>query len=348
MKKNSPLKYLKIDPDKPVSFRQQFAVMITMLLVSCILFTVVYLIQTVRNKSPEVKQTAAETSSASVPESSEGSGVTEGSSDPGETKKKNITAVDAGPDILGETDTIEKYYDEINDGFLVLVNKDYSSQNDGSNVGSLLAEKNDSYVLPDGSVSLDSDVIPLLNELMDGYDGKAEKDIMVIRGYESYEDQAESYGSDSVEAPGYNEHQTGLAFDLALYSEAEATSTFDGKGNYSWIGENCAGYGFIIRYPEGKEKLTGLKYDPAHFRYVGIPHSIYITENEITLEEYLELIKGHTSDNPLKLEIKDGSSYAVYYVPADITAMTQLTVPADKEYTISGDNYSGFIVTVKL
>lgn len=89
-------------------------------------------------------------------------------------------------------------------------------------------------------------------------------------------------------SPGQSEHQTGLAMDVtspdinySLIVDFEHTP--EGK----WVLEHAHHYGFIIRYPKGKEAITGYDYEPWHLRYVGKEHALYIKENELTLEEYL-------------------------------------------------------------
>ena len=87
--------------------------------------------------------------------------------------------------------------------------------------------------------------------------------------------------------PGCSEHSTGLAFDIV----AEDYQLLDAKQALTeesiWLREHCAEYGFILRYPDGKEDITGISYESWHFRYVGVEAAEYIMENDITLEEYL-------------------------------------------------------------
>lgn len=63
---------------------------------------------------------------------------------------------------------------------------------------------------------------------------------------------------------------------------------FDGTGDYKWFAENGYKYGYVVRFPEDKTQQTGLDYRPWHFRYVGIPHAYYMTQNNLCLEEYVE------------------------------------------------------------
>ena len=82
---------------------------------------------------------------------------------------------------------------------------------------------------------------------------------------------------------GHSEHQTGLAFDLNTISDAFA-DTAEGK----WVAENCHKYGLILRYPKGKDNITGYKYESWHLRYLGgeLPSKLYNNGDWITLEEY--------------------------------------------------------------
>ena len=81
---------------------------------------------------------------------------------------------------------------------------------------------------------------------------------------------------------GHSEHQTGLAIDFSLADNAEKTTK-----NWEWLANNAYKYGFILRYPEGKEDITGYDYEPWHYRYVGKGHAKAIYEQGLVLEEYL-------------------------------------------------------------
>lgn len=91
-----------------------------------------------------------------------------------------------------------------------------------------------------------------------------------------------------VTAPNASEHQIGLAFDFNSKSYTSLNSGFAKTETGKWLKEHCAEYGFILRYPEGKEYITGIIYEPWHFRYVGKDAAKFITEQEITLEEFWE------------------------------------------------------------
>lgn len=107
-----------------------------------------------------------------------------------------------------------------------------------------------------------------------------------------YNGYVEQYGiaeADKISArPGYSEHQTGLTHDLIDLNGELITS----EPEASWIREHCADYGFIVRYPQGKESITGYDYEPWHLRYVGNPAAQEIMSKGITLEEYLNVEGG--------------------------------------------------------
>lgn len=85
---------------------------------------------------------------------------------------------------------------------------------------------------------------------------------------------------------GHSEHQTGLAVDVA--GSNDSYDDFEDTIEFNWMKENAHKYGFILRYPKGKEKITGFKYEPWHYRYIGIEIATKIYEKKITLEEYLK------------------------------------------------------------
>ena len=91
--------------------------------------------------------------------------------------------------------------------------------------------------------------------------------------------------------PGFSEHETGLAADLT--GEEQGTSDdFDDKNEtIVWLHKNCVKYGFILRYPKDKESITGINYEAWHFRYVGKDAAKFMTENDLTLEEFHTLLK---------------------------------------------------------
>ena len=91
-----------------------------------------------------------------------------------------------------------------------------------------------------------------------------------------------------VALPGTSEHQLGLAVDLVSSEYTGLDERQEQTKSYQWLKEHCAEFGFILRYPNGKTEITGIIYEPWHFRYVGKEAAKEIMEQGICLEEYLE------------------------------------------------------------
>lgn len=97
--------------------------------------------------------------------------------------------------------------------------------------------------------------------------------------------------------PGHSEHHTGLAFDIITPEYHSDIYTLDERfaetDAYAWLLENCADYGFILRYEAHKTDITQINFEPWHYRYVGVEHAKYIEANDICFEEYIELLKAN-------------------------------------------------------
>lgn len=112
-------------------------------------------------------------------------------------------------------------------------------------------------------------------------------------------EQAVAEASEQVTQPGFSEHHTGLAVDVVdadWYNNYSAVASdlldqaYGEQPGAQWLAENCAQYGFIIRYLDGREDITGITYEPWHLRYVGVESAEYIMSHNLTLEEYLALL----------------------------------------------------------
>lgn len=138
--------------------------------------------------------------------------------------------------------------------------------------------------------------------------------VYLSSGYRSYSDQQANFTrvcnnngvSDGKDANGYyitmpagcSEHQAALCCDITdVYHEIKNAS-LDQTDTYKWLYEHCTEYGFILRFPNGKGDITGVMYEPFHFRYVGMEAAAYIMENDLTLEEFLELYSGTPTEAP--------------------------------------------------
>jgi len=106
--------------------------------------------------------------------------------------------------------------------------------------------------------------------------------------YESYKEQDGEEAADKYSArPGSSEHQSGLCCDVGI--EGKDLNAFEGTDEAKWIADNSWKYGFVVRYPQDKEDITGYMYEAWHIRYVGKEAAKYMHEKNLTLEEYLEL-----------------------------------------------------------
>ena len=152
----------------------------------------------------------------------------------------------------------------------------------------------DPNLKPELALEIKSYVDKLLNDAW-----KSGMFIIVDSGYRSYEYQKVLYNGylkydpvnivDTFSArPGHSEHQTGLAIDLSPIDDSFAYTK-----EYSWLKDNAHKYGFILRYPNNFVDLTGYKYEPWHYRYVGVDVATYIYNNNITFDEYYEFYLKH-------------------------------------------------------
>lgn len=95
--------------------------------------------------------------------------------------------------------------------------------------------------------------------------------------------EAEKLTDEYIQKPGTSEHNLGLAVDFN-----NAKESFEKTKEFKWLQENASKYGFILRYPKEKENITGIKYEPWHWRYVGQEHAEKIKSQNLCLEEYVQ------------------------------------------------------------
>ena len=183
---------------------------------------------------------------------------------------------------------------------------------------------------------------------------KAEGQIVPVSGWRSQAEQqaiwdetwakeGEDFTRRYVAIPGCSEHQTGLAIDLGLAApEIDfIRPNFPEDGVCGRFRRAAAQYGFVLRYPAGKEAITHIAHEPWHFRFVGIPHSALMTELGLTLEEYLQYLRGFSPANPLQYQ-NGAYRFLVYCLPPEAPA----EAPGAGEYLqCSDDNQGGRIIT---
>lgn len=184
-------------------------------------------------------------------------------------------------------------------------------------------------------------------------------DIIAVSGFRTQEEQEQiwndsiaenglSFTQKFVAVPGHSEHQTGLAIDLAENKEDIdfICPAFPYTGIFQEFRQMAPGFGFIERYMAGKESLTGIGAEPWHFRYVGYPHSIIITEKNMVLEEYIHFLKETTDlEHPYTYHSKE-NDMEISYVSLDSNKPITLDVPEKSSYFISGTNEGGIIFSL--
>ncbi|WP_298528101.1 D-alanyl-D-alanine carboxypeptidase family protein [uncultured Ruminococcus sp.] len=264
-----------------------------------------------------------------------------------------ITSIDDMKPTASEFVVESHSRDDVYMGNLVLVNADneYKFKEGDTDALTLYNNRsNEYYNVCDYVVKLDKETLASLDNWMKGfYEAKKNTDLTVIGGYRTLEEQNDKYnGGYSGFRGGCSDYHTARTFDLGIFpKDGSSSGYYSPRGDYAWLDENAAEYGFIVRFPEGKEELTGEHPRTQTYRYVGKPHSVYIKQNGLCLEEYIEKIKSYTNTEPLEITVGQ-SFYQVYYVSASAEGNTDVPVPQNKTYTVSGNNKDGFIVTVSL
>ena len=207
------------------------------------------------------------------------------------------------------------------------------------------------------NISLKDKVAGRLAELTDFL--SCERKIVPVSGFRTLKEQQKIY-SDSmhengweftqkyVAIPGCSEHQTGLAIDLAENkSDIDfIRPSFPYTGVCQEFRKISVKYGFIERYPKGRESITQIAHEPWHFRYVGYPHSKLIYERGLVLEEYIEHIKRFSYGN-VHLRLRYArQEFEIFYVPMRSDKSVEIMIQDGIPFQISGNNDDGFIITL--
>ncbi|THF74043.1 M15 family metallopeptidase [Cohnella fermenti] len=276
-----------------------------------------------------------------------GAGHSETNGKPGTVEKPGrSTGQTVGAEQASEWKTLELTEEMTHLGELVLVNRDrelWPEAVPGDIVD--LGEREDltsGYSLLDPSIELSEQVALRFGEMVEAASSDGVRHFRISSGYRSFDEQEELYeekGDDYALPAGYSEHNLGLSLDIG-----STQGPIDDSAEGSWLKKRAWDYGFVLRYPKDKSSVTGIQYEPWHFRYVGLPHSLIMKKKDFVLEEYLAYLK---EKRTIVAEAK-GTRYRITYVPVPATDGTAAEVPVNGDYTLSGDNAGGVIVTVSL
>ena len=247
--------------------------------------------------------------------------------------------------------TLELPQKAVNCGSLILVNSKNPCREDKGEL-SLIAvdEKNPSALMERQSAQL-------LYRLIEEADIREQ--IVAVSGWRSKAEQTQLYEDSTTEngraftkkyvaLPGCSEHQTGLAIDLAANKPDIdfIRPEFPYNGVFRTFREKAPTFGFIERYPEGKQSITGIAWEPWHFRYVGFPHSEIMLKEQLTLEEYHLFLKTAACDSTPYVYHVNGRRFEISFKQADKNGLTKIEVDEGAFCTVSGNNIDGFIITV--
>lgn len=203
-----------------------------------------------------------------------------------------------------------------------------------------LAEyKNDCYSTLGVDFPLTKDAADGLNAMMLDYSNATGLTDFAIYGTEN---TLTGYGS-PCPVP-FSENKTGNTVDLAIVG-IDGIIQYDGGDAEAWVIQNCTNYGYVLRYPQNKNAVTGEGYYPWHLRFVGQPHALVMGANNMCLEEYVKFLQKFTKDAPFECNVGE-RTYEIYSVPSMGDA-TYLSVPLSGNYEVSGDGSAGYIITIE-
>lgn len=252
---------------------------------------------------------------------------------------------------------IEVTQDKIHNGTLILVNSTYPYSGKNEDIVDVVSQKSTDYKVILNTSKLSKEVIEGINNLTkDFVSASSVSDLMLATTYRTVDEQQKICDgvkgkADKEKLPQNQQGNacelvTGYSFEFGIFPNGKSYPVFDGTDKYKWIPENAYKYGFVQRYEDGKQDKTGYAVNPAFYRYVGLPHSAVMHEKKLCFEEYIDELKKYKfENNEMTVEMGE-SEYKIYYVAAT-GDKTKVPVPKDKEYTISGNNVDGFIVTYK-
>ena len=219
-------------------------------------------------------------------------------------------------------------------------------EQNGVELNDCLMLVNGSHTLPEGyephltyykEVPFEKHTCDAYQALSEAVSQQCGEKLYISSSYRTAEEQEKLYneeGSDTAQLPNASEHRTGMALDV--YVQYYAGKGFIKCDAGKWVNAHCADYGFIIRYPKGKKKITGISYEPWHLRYVGKPHAEIMTQLGLTLEEYAGIYEDGV--------FCEYGGYVIAHETSD-----ELMLPENAaECSVSPDGCGGYFVTAKL
>ncbi len=198
--------------------------------------------------------------------------------------------------------------------------------------------KNECYRMKRMDLQIRPEVLTAMNTMASDYvAASGTVDLMVYSTTAAYDVAGSLYPNTLPD------RSTGFCIDLCKLNPDETINSF--KEPNAWVQENCWKYGFVFSYPQADTEVSGMAYAPYHLRYIGELHAGIMHEKKLTLAGYFEELKKHSISVPLKYTVGE-TEYSIYYVPAG-PGSTEVPVPLNKDYEVSGNNSDGFIITVK-
>ncbi len=273
-----------------------------------------------------------------------------------ESSEPTESVVSVESDDLSEVSQSQKvyeYYDEfvfeaypyqnksVVDGSLAII-KDGSNgfpSIDQSQIVNIGEVRTNVYGLSNMSLVLYQEAIANIDKfIVSFYDQVPSNGLIINKGYTSRDKIAQTDTTIDL--------VTGYSVQFSIYNSSYKFSDTE----FSYLRDQAFRYGVIQRYPSGKEQYTSHDSDNTIYRYVGLAHSQYMNRYRYSLEEYIDKVKTEGVIE-YKSELEDNVAYVIYYVPLDDSVgTTYVDLPQNENctYSVSGDGFDGFIVSVKI
>lgn len=260
------------------------------------------------------------------------------------------------PTVITYTFATKKSAD-IGMGDLLLINEEHLYKfTESGLLSDLYPAPSPHYSIARADLMLKYHVIDALNRMMaDFYTAKSYAHFHITTAYRDFDTQNGLHDKNPNGAviAGASDYHSGATIQFSGYDVANKKSVnISASEEAKWIKENAHKYGFVFRSPSDKKDIVGYTIT-WQLRYVGEAHAQYMYENNLCLEEYLTKLSSEFrykegGSNNLTVECQNGKTYQIYYVEGstEVGAETKIPVPSNRNYTVSGDNIKGYIVTV--